>query len=1456
MFGAATQKWLSETFATATPVQTRAWKQIDAGHHTLMLAPTGSGKTLAAFLSCIDRLHHRDPAGPAGVRVIYVSPLKALAYDIERNLRLPLEGIARVAQQIGEKLMPVRVSVRTGDTSAADRRRMLRDPGEILITTPESLYLMLGGKARELLRHVETVIVDEIHALAPGKRGAHLALTLERLAELCDPARASGPQRIGLSATQKPLDEVARFLGGSREVSIVDASEKPRLDLTIEVPTENMEHPERVRNDQAGIWPAIHPRLLELVRAHHSTIIFVNSRRLCERLAQRINELDGGDLPLVRAHHGSIAREMREQMETQLKSGNLRGIVATSSLELGIDMGAVDLVIQVESPGGVSRGLQRIGRAGHTVGARSVGRIFPKFRGDLLEAAVVGRRMLDAEVESIRVPQNPLDVLAQQIVAMSSVEPISLERLLRLARATYSFHDLTPALLRNVLEMLAGHYPSDAFADLRPRIIWDRDKDEIVARKDARLIAIANAGTIPDRGLYHVYFGEGGKRIGELDEEMVHETRVGETFLLGASTWRITSIDANRVIVDPAPGEPGRMPFWHGEGPGRPAELGRALGKFVRELGALDDSAAMTLLRSDYNLDPLAAHNLLRYVREEQTVTGTLPSDRSIVIERFRDELGDFRVCILSPFGARVHAPWGLAISARLSAEVGFEVQTLSTDDGIALRFADTETPPPLSLLLPDPNQVEELVLKELRNSEQFATHFRENAARALLLPRRRPGSRMPLWSQRRKSQALLAVASQHPQFPIVLETYRECVQDVFDMRSLVSILGEISRREISVTEVETPSPSPFARGLAFSYVMAYIYDGDVPLAERKAQALTLDRGLLRELLGDESLKELLEPTILDQVEAELQALAPERRVRSADGLHDLLRRIGDLSAAEIASRADGSFQPWIDELLRSRRAIDIDLSGESRFIAIEDFARYRDALAISSKTKIPDAYLATADAPLDSLLMRFGKSHAIITAGEISRRFSLPAKKTHSTLTRLVEQGKLLAGEFRSGAQAAKPDRQYCDPTVLGQLRRRTLAHLRKQIAPVESEVLGRFLPHWHGLGNERQGKGLPRLRRAIEQLEGVALSLSELERSILPARVEDFTPRMLDELGALGEIVWVGRGALGQGTKVDGRIALYRRSQLPLLLEAPADIPQAGPLHAALLDSFRTRGASFFAELEAANSTATSGELLGALWDLVWAGLVTNDSFQPLRALLSPRPVARKKARGARTVAWFHSGGRWSLVPRDSENETVRAHAWARLLLDRYGIVSREVIQAESPPSGFSALSSVLRAMEESGKVRRGLFVEGLSGAQFAEPGAVERLRADRDRHASEVQVLAAVDPANPYGALIPWPAVDADAAKPRRSSGARVVLVRGSPAFYLEPGGHKLTYFVDAIDEVDLGRALTAVKTLARGQKYDQLRILEINGVPALRSRHSGLLERSGFRVEPNGLVIEAT
>ncbi len=1492
-FSEPTRTWFAEAFAAPTRAQQLGWDAISGGRHTLLHAPTGSGKTLAAFLWCLDRCFTdpHPPASPArgrgnpepgSVRILYVSPLKALAYDVERNLRAPLAGIRRTAQRSGIELGEVRVASRTGDTPAEARRALAKHPPEILVTTPESLYLLLTSQARRVLTGVEHVIVDEVHALAATKRGTHLALSLERLEALVRAAGHPPPQRIGLSATQRPLEAIAAYLGGAgpdREVAIADAGARKEMRLSVTVPVEDMSRlgelldpDEQPGGPAAGpearhsIWPAIHPQLLELIRHHTSTLVFVNSRRLAERLATRLNELAGEEL--VRAHHGSIAREQRLEIEEALKDGRLPALIATSSLELGIDMGAIDLVVQIEAPPSVAAGLQRIGRAGHGVGEASTGIIFPKYRGDLLEAAVVAERMLAGAIEETRVPRAPLDVLAQQVVATCAMDRWRVDDLLALVTRADAFRDLSREQLTGVLDMLSGRYPSDEFAELRPRIVWDRQTDEVVSRNDARVLAVTSGGTIPDRGLYGVFLpddgsGRGGRRVGELDEEMVYESRVGETFLLGASTWRIEEIRPDRVVVTPAPGEPGKMPFWKGDQVGRPIELGRAIGAFLRELEPMAADDAVARLRSDHALDELAARNLVAYLADQREATGVLPTDRTVLIERFRDELGDWRVCLLTPFGGRVHAPWAMAIEARLRERFTVDVNVLWSDDGIVVRLPEADAAPPETELILDPDEIEDLLMGALGGTALFAARFRENAARALLLPRRRPGQRTPLWMQRRRSADLLAVAGQYGSFPIILETYRECLRDVFDLPALREVLAGIRSRQVRVVSVETPRASPFAASLLFDYVGSYMYEGDAPLAERRAQALALDRELLAELLGADELRELLDLDAVAEVELELQALAGGRRPHTLDGVHDLLRRLGDLSSDEVAARVTGELDAdaALATLERERRAVRARIAGEDRWLAIEDVARYRDALGVSPPPGLAEAWLEPGEGdPLDVLVLRWARTHVPFTAAGPAGRWGIAPPRVEARLEHLVAIDRLASGSFRPGGTT----REFADPEVLRLLRRRTLARLRREVEAVPPEALGRFLPAWQGIGSRTAGPD--RLLEVVAQLEGVPIPASILERDVLRARVRDYTPRLLDELGAAGEVVWIGRGALGRD---DGRVALYRRDRVPLLASAGSvtdgDRPD-GEIHERLRAHLARRGASFFRELRAAvgDAVRTDEEALDALWDLVWAGEVTNDTFGPLRALSLPRSRSRagtRPPRPGRLVAMGppRAAGRWSLATElvgEAATPTERGHAAAVSLLERHGVVTREGVMAEGPPGGFAAVYPVLRAMEEAGRARRGYFVAGLGAAQFALPGAVDRLRAERDApETPRVTLLAAADPAQPYGAALDWPRRDADERfSLQRAAGAYVVLVDGAAALYLERGGRSLVT-LPAADDPDVARSAIAVleQLVAPIGPFRELLIERIDREPVAASVLAEPLRAQGFRPSYRGYLL---
>ena len=1624
-FHPVTAEWFKAVFDAPTAPQRMGWPVIARGESALILAPTGTGKTLTAFLWCLDRLMlrsreqgsgNRDQkaagAERQGCRIVYVSPLKALAVDVERNLRSPLAGMANMARRSGVEFHEPTISVRTGDTPQRERAKFARHPADILITTPESLYLLLTSQASDALRTVDTVIIDEIHALVPTKRGAHLALSLERLEALTKRRL----QRIGLSATQRPLEEVARFLGGVesaaavegsevlkghdfsraessqadagalapegstslelqsawstdaadptplryRPVTIVNASARKQLKLRIEVPVEDMARlgeqefipsgPASQAPKRVSIWNAIHPRLLEIIRARNSTILFVNSRQVAERLAGALNELAGE--AIARAHHGSLAAAQRSVIEEQLKAGQIRALCATSTLELGIDMGAVDLVIQIEAPPSVASGMQRIGRAGHHVDAVSEGILFPKYRADLVACAAVTRAMHEGHIESTRYPRNPLDVLAQQLVAIVAHPPgaamprkakvlksarraknlnaelnfdtwelprketeapkpeVSVDALFELVRHAAPFGGLSRAAFEGVLDLLSGRYPSDEFAELRPRLTWDRVRNVVTARDGAMRLAILNAGTIPDRGLYGVFlaYSEGkAVRVGELDEEMVFESHPGETFILGASTWRIVEITHDRVLVTPAPGEPGKMPFWKGDGPGRPLEFGRRIGALVRELRALPKPAALTRLVAEHDLDPGAAENLMRFLGDQEDATGSVPDDRTVVIERCRDELGDWRVCVLTPFGSRIHIPWAMAVSARIRAAGGPEVETQWGDDGFVLRFPDTDEPPDPDWFLVESAEAMALVLRQLGTTALFAGRFREAAGRALLLPRRRADARSPLWQLRKRSYDLLSVASRYPKFPLLLEAYRECLRDVFDMPALIETLRAIEQRQLRVHVVETRKPSPFAASLLFSYVANFLYDGDAPLAERRAQALTIDQDQLRELLGEADLRELLDADAIAEVEETAQCLTETHRARSADGIHDLCLRLGDLSRAEISRRVvDASLLESIDRLVRSRRLLELRIAGEKRLVAAEDAARYRDALGVPLPPGLAAALLEPVAHPVLELVRRYARTHGPFELRAAAERFALDPTVVESALRQLAAEGRVLEGGFLPGGL----HREWCDAEMLRLIRRKSLARLRREVEPVEQHTLARFLTHWQGLLMPRRTghANLDGLLDAIESLQGAPLPASLVESAILPARIAEYSSAGLDTLIAAGEVAWAGVEPMGER---DGRIALFLADKLPLLAQQRPLVEPLTEREEKLIAVLESTGASFFDPLHQALGGGYPGETIEALWSLVWRGLITNDSLHALRAYIA-KPDSARTPRRMQTGVVFRSRrttpptaqGRWSLLPlraqgrevglaknmgapsfrrsldervgdreptpTSSPTATEASHALALQLLNRYGVLLREHVAAENVPGGFSAVYDVLKALEESGRIRRGYFVAGLGATQFALPAAVDLLRqlrtAPPDEKPEFVQ-LAATDPANPYGSVLRWPDLpvaeeDAETA-PRvltRAAYAEVILRNGQLVAWLRRGNPNLLVFLPG-EEPERSQTAAGLAHFLCSRGQERLRgvsqqgvlITTINGQPVAAHPMARFLMDAGFHPGPLGMHL---
>ncbi|HEX4057985.1 MAG TPA: ATP-dependent helicase [Galbitalea sp.] len=1504
-FSPATREWFAGAFAEPTPAQVGAWDAISSGAHALVVAPTGSGKTLAAFLWSIDRLLDSPAASPQHrTRVLYVSPLKALGVDVERNLRSPLVGVTQTAKRLGLPAPDITVGVRSGDTSTQDRRLLARVPPDILITTPESLYLMLTSAARETLLGVTTVIVDEVHAVAATKRGAHLAVSLERLDLLLE----NPAQRIGLSATVRPREEVARFLGGRAPVTIVAPPSAKRFDLSIVVPVDDMsELGTAPRTDaaqsgdgnQGSIWPHVEERIVDLILEHRSTIVFANSRRLAERLTGRLNELydermlipaiaASSGFPaqavgqsgvtgsssglLARAHHGSVSKDQRAIIEDDLKSGRLRCVVATSSLELGIDMGEVDLVVQVESPPSVASGLQRVGRAGHQVGEVSRGVLFPKHRADLIHMAVVSERMVEGAIEALAIPQNPLDILAQQTVAAVALEPVDLEDWWQTIRRSAPFATLPRSAFEATLDLLSGLYPSDEFAELRPRIIWDRINGTLTGRPGAQRLAVTSGGTIPDRGLFGVFMvgspstssgtgtssgpGRGGGRVGELDEEMVYESRVGDIFALGATSWRIEDITHDRVVVSPAFGQPGRVPFWKGDGLGRPAELGEAIGAFIREVSTSKSDAVLDRARAG-GLDDRAIANLVAFIAEQKVATSHVPTDKTLVVERFRDELGDWRVILHSPYGMPVHSPWALAVTARVRERFGYDGAAVASDDGIIVRLPDTDAEPPgAELFLFEASELEQLVTDEVGGSALFASRFRECAARALLLPRYNPGRRSPLWQQRQRSAQLLEVARKYPSFPIVLETVREVLQDVYDLPSLMALTARIASRTVRIVEAETESASPFARSLLFGYVAAFMYEGDSPLAERRAAALSLDATLLAELLGRAELRELLDEKVLAQTELELQRLAPDRRAHGMEGVVDLLRVLGPLSADEVEARLvpdSDSPADWLIELERAHRVLRARIAGVDRWAIIEDASRLRDALGVALPIGVPTAFVEPVTDPIGDLVSRYARTHGPFAAAEVAARFGLGIAVVHDALGRLGSERRVIEGEFRPGATGT----EWVDAEILRRLRSRSLAALRHDVEPVPQAALARFLPEWQHIGGLL--RGVDGLLQVVDQLAGVPLPASALETLILPSRLKDYSQGWLDELTVSGEVLWSGAGALPGS---DGWISLHLAESAAVTLAEPHDV-ELTELQSEILVALAGGGAYFFRQLATAVGAQDDGELATALWDLVWASLVTNDTISPLRAFLGGKAAPRRPrlARpyrgrghpllpaqaGPPTVA-----GRWSLLPLGESDPTVRAKSTAEALLSRHGIVTRGAVVAEGLRGGFALAYKVLSTFEETGRARRGYFVDGLGAAQFGTGATVDRLRqftTDDDAIPPLAAItLAATDPANAYGAALGWPTTQGH--RPARKAGSLVVLVDGALALYLERGGKTVLTFTS--DPAVLNAAAASLANTVRSS-LGRLRIERVDGEFAIGTALGNALTASGFAPTPQGLRL---
>ncbi|HCB2205134.1 TPA: ATP-dependent helicase [Citrobacter farmeri] len=1544
IFSQATRDWFTSAFQHPTLVQSQTWAVTAANQHALVIAPTGSGKTLAAFLYALDRLfregEEKYTTPPSGkeknvTRILYISPIKALGTDVQRNLQIPLQGISEERRKCASAEIAIRVGIRTGDTPPQERAKLSRHPPDILITTPESLYLMLTSRARESLRGVETVIVDEVHAVAGTKRGAHLALSLERL----DALLTKSAQRIGLSATVRSVTEVAAFLGGDRPVTVVNPPATRHPDIRIVAPAANLDDVLADNSDsgdaihkgrEGSVWPRIESGILDQILSHRSTIVFTNSRGLAEKLTARLNELylsrrqafpepqgepvhydsstgstgnraqDTGEY-IARSHHGSVSKEQRAVTEHALKSGELRCVVATSSLELGIDMGAVDLVIQVATPLSVASGLQRIGRASHQVGGVSKGLFYPRTRRDLVDSAVIVECMYAGELETLTPPRNPLDILAQQTVATVSMDPVHVDDWYALVRRASPWKDLPRSAYDATLDMLAGRYPSGDFAVFRPRIIWNRETGLLTARPGAQLLAVTSGGTIPDRGMFSVLLPEGdeqagSRRVGELDEEMVYESRVNDIITLGASSWRIQQITRDQVIVVPAPGRSARLPFWRGEGVGRPAELGERIGDFIHKMS--DDNAELRLsprLRDDNVLS-----NIKGLIDDQKNATGVLPWSRHLVLERCRDEMGDWRVILHSPYGRRVHAPWALAIGGRLHAQWGADASIVASDDGIVARLPDSDGKlPDAALFLFEPEKLLRIVREAVSSTALFAARFRECAARALLMPGRTPGRRSPLWQQRLRASQLLEIAAGYPDFPIILETARECLQDVYDLDALEQVIRRLNTGEIQISEVTTPAPSPFATDLLFGYVAEFMYATDAPLAERRASVLALDSELLGNLLGQGDPLELLDPEIIRQVEDELQRRAVGRKAQGMEGVYDLLRELGPMTIEELAVRHEGTIadvRSWLDNLSADKRIFPVVIADTEQMACMDDAARLRDALGVRLPVSLSSAWLHPVNTPLRDLFMRFSRTHTLFTGTQIAQAFGLGVAVADDLLRQLRDEGVLI--QLRPGAASIADDARastWVNEEVFHRLRIRSLHAAREATRPVPATSYARLLLERQGIISPADGsparlpassggmlEGSDGVTRVIEQLAGIGLSASLWESQIFPARVRDYSPDILDELLATGEVIWSGQKKLGDD---DGQVVLHLRDYLAETLSPPSGDSEAlSDLQRAILDVLSGGGAWFAQQLSAMiqartqrsgnDEWITPATLHEALWGLVWQGYITTDIWAPLRGLsrtvsASRQPSRRspRMRRGRPTYALPRPTsvavpvsyttpaltGRWSLLPVETLNDTERMLAWTENMLDRYGVIGRQAVITENVPGGFPALQTLCRSMEDSGRILRGRFVEGMGGAQFAERHTIDRLRdltsSNTENQAFTAVALSANDPANPWGTLLPWP-THPSSLVPARRNGAFVVISAGQLRLYLAQGGKKMMVWSEN-EEMPSSEIFSALASALRREPRLRFTLTEVNDKPVRQTALFTLLREVGFSSSPQGL-----
>lgn len=1329
LFHPAVFRWFSKTFHQPTPPQEMAWPVIARGEDVLLLAPTGWGKTLAAFLYALDWLIRQGVEGepPPGVAILYLSPLKALNNDIHHNLEAPLQGIREAADELNLSLPPLTRGLRTGDTSPSKRQSMLRHPPQILMTTPESLFLMLSSKAHEMLKQVKFVIVDEIHTLFPNKRGAHLALSLARLAYLV----SSPIQRIGLSATLAPLDQVAAFLRGTgpgvSPVQILDAGNRKELDLKIRLSVEDLASlPEKT------IWPSIYRLLLQLIQEVRTTLVFVNSRRLAERITVNLNHL--AKKTVARTHHGSISREVRLEVEGLLRKGQLPCIVATSSLELGIDIGFIEQVIQVESPGEVARGLQRVGRAGHTLHQKSTGYLIPKSRTDLLESAVIFREMKKGRIEEVSSPQNPLDVLAQHLVAMTATRCWQLEEIYRLITWAYPFATLSRNDLEGVLAMLSGQYETRGYLDLKPRLFWDRKNNQVRSDPYGKRLAYTGGGTIPDRGYYRVQLGTGGPSLGELDEEFVYERRIGDTFLLGTSSWQIAEIKEDVVIVRPSQSGEGLVPFWRAEQKSRSFLLGRRVGEFLEECEGFFQGekrgCPILWLKEECSLEEKGALALYRFLEDGRKALGALPTHRHLVVEEFFQGEGERRILLHSPYGSRFHLLLSLLFREEFKRELGFSVEALPSDDGLLFRFpAEAPFPGfPWGVVL---DHLEEKVAQQVSSTALFGMTFRHCAQRSLVLPKGDFSRRQALWLSRLKAKNLLDGVKKIPDFPLIKETYREILSDFFPLEEAQRVFQDIQAGEIICSHVERKVPSPFAVSHLFNFTAGFLYGDDTPLASESSDFGFTSKALKD--LGGRSLPVPLNEKVIESVVQRIQGLS-FKRVTPEKVLHFLYRR-GDVLLPELSTLFPGREEELenILSLLQEEGEVVSLLQGTKNFLMVPSrLPLYLGALPgsqVRGEHPLPLPYREA----FSQLIAQYARTHGPFTTQELVKRYNLPSHQVKKELSLLKEEGILEQGSFLPGEEEV-----WCNRDLFQEIWQRSRGVRRRSIQPQTQKEYSKFLATWHGVGGGED------LATVLHRLQGLFLPAHLWEGVILPSRILTYSPHDLDSLLLSGQFSWQIQGTESSFGLVFTPVfpllpGLFQDFLGKYIRSLPSVKKHLSWEARRVQDCLTEKGALTFPQLLMELSFPTP-TLWQSLQELLFSGYITNDTLGPVRYLLQTSPKSRRGSKGVLSSSVMATMGRWSLVT-PSQTEDVILQVWA--LLSRYGILSPVTVKKAG--ESWGEISPILYQLEMVDILRQGYLVEGLGGMQFARPEVLSLLQQKRPQ-SSFCQVFSQEDPANP--------------------------------------------------------------------------------------------------------------